>query len=598
MKRFYLRISIPAAILIILGVLLYSYSDILLWRYTLWRLGVMQPSHSVIVAENVMVPMRDGVRLAADVYRPDVPGRFPVVVTRTPYDKRNPEHKYEFVARLLASQGFACVIQDVRGKFASEGDYYPYMSEAEDGHDTFEWAGAQEWSSGSVGTYGFSYWGSTQWLPAPYQSERLKAMVPIVTGQGVYERWIYNGIFRWNDVLFWHFGNTCRTHRELDGVDIDEAVRSLPLIDADKALGVDLPAFNHWIQHPTPDMYWDQIRVDDKVDRIKAPALLIDGWYDYYLDSMLDDYNRMRFEGGSDEARSSQIIIGPWTHESVSEFDDVDFGNEADFMLQIKTLLRWYGHWLRGDDNGITSEGPIKIFVMGRNEWRTENEWPLARTRYVKYYLRSAGRANTSSGDGELSVDTPEDDPPDHFVYDPADPVPSVGGTSIYGAATPGPRDQREVERRNDVLVYSTGTLDEDVEVTGPVRLVLYAASSAKDTDFSAKLVDVYPDGKAINIQAGMVRARYRESFTEPSFLEKGVAYEFDIKVGSTSNVFKKGHRIRLEVSSSYFPEFGRNLNTGAEIGMTSEMVTADQTIYHDTGRPSHLILPIIPREE
>jgi len=267
-------------------------------------------------------------------------------------------------------------------------------------------------------------------------------------------------------------------------------------------------------------------------------------------------------------------------------------------MMQIKTMLRWYGYWLRGEDNGITHEGPIRIFVMGRNEWRTEREWPLERTGYERYYLHSSGRANSVHGDGELSMDSPGEEPPDHFVYDPANPVPSVGGTSIYGAAKAGPRDQREVEKRGDVLVYTTDTLDEDIEVTGPVRLVLYAASSAKDTDFSAKLVDVHPDGRAINIQAGMVRARFRESFTEPSFLERGVVYEFDIKVGSTSNVFKKGHRIRLEVSSSYFPEFSRNLNTGAEIGTTSEMVAADQTVYHDAERPSYLLLPIIPTED
>jgi len=275
-----------------------------------WRLGIPQPKYSVVMDENVMVPVRDGVWLASDVYRPDAPGRFPVIVTRTPYDKRNPEHKYDFAAKLFATQGFVCIIQDVRGKFDSEGSYYPYMTEAEDGHDTFEWAGAQEWSNGNVGTYGFSYWGSTQWLPAPYHSEHLKAMVPIVTGQNLYERWIYNGIFRWNDVLFWHYGTTCRTHRDLEGIDLDKAIRRLPLIEADDALGVDLPAFNHWIRHPTPGMYWDQIRVDNKVAQIRAPALIIDGWYDYYLDSALADFNRIRAGGGSEEARMSRIIVG------------------------------------------------------------------------------------------------------------------------------------------------------------------------------------------------------------------------------------------------------------------------------------------------
>jgi putative CocE/NonD family hydrolase len=391
----------------------------------------MQPGYSVVVDENVMAPMRDGVRLAADVYLPDAPGKFPVIVTRTPYDKRNPEHRYKFAGQMFASQGFVFVVQDVRGKFESEGDYYPYMTEAEDGHDTFEWAGKQEWSNGNVGTYGFSYWGSTQWLPAPYASKHLKAMVPIVTSQNLYERWIYNGMFRWNDVLFWHYGNTCRTHRELEDIDIDNAARRLPLIDVDKAMGVDLPAFNHWIQHPTPDKYWDQIRVDDKVEQIKAPALIIDGWYDYYLELALDDFNRMRTRGGSEEARMSRLIIGPWTHTAVSEFDDVDFGPEADFMLQLPELMRWYGYWLNGEDTGIINDGPIRIFVMGRNEWRTEKEWPLARARYEKYYLHSFGRANSIDGDGELTTNPPGDEPPDHFIYDPDNPVPSVGGTSV-----------------------------------------------------------------------------------------------------------------------------------------------------------------------
>jgi hypothetical protein len=399
-------------------------------------------------------------------------------------------------------------------------------------------------------------------------------------------------------VLFWHYGATCKTHRSLDGIDIDKAVRHLPLIEADDAMGIDIPAYNDWMRHPMPDAFWDQIRVDDKLDKINAPALLIDGWYDYYLEMMLDDFNRMRTDGGSDASRKSQIIIGPWTHQAHSEFDEVDFGKEADFMQQIKTLLRWYNYWLKGDDNGIADEGPIRIFVMGKNEWRTEREWPLKRARVTQYYLHSEGKANTATGDGALSLTLPGSEAPDHFTYDPANPVPSVGGTSIYGNAVPGPKDQREVEARNDVLVYSTAPLEQDTEITGSVKVILYASSSAKDTDFSAKLVDVYPDGKAIILRAGQIRARYRDSLTGPSFLEEGVAYKFEVPVGATSNVFKKGHRIRLEISSSNFPEFGRNLNTGADNGTTSEIMKANQAIYHDAEHPSHLLLPIIPGEE
>lgn len=597
MKRFRL-IVILFGVLAVLSLLTLVLFEPIKWRIVSWYLGLPRPEYSVTVENNVMIPMRDGVRLAADIYRPDDPGRFPVVVARTPYGKTNPEHKYGFAGKLFAGQGYIFVVQDVRGKFDSEGDYYPYMTEDRDGHDTFEWAGQQEWSTGSVGTYGFSYWGSTQWLPAPLGSEYLKAMIPIVTGQNLYKRWIYDGIFRYNDVLFWHYGNTCKTSRSLKGINMERAIRHLPLIDADDELGVDLPAYNHWISNPVPGRYWDQIRVDDKVDKIQAPALIIDGWYDYYLDLALSDFIRMRTAGASEEARRSQIIIGPWTHTAVSKFDDVDFGAEANFMKQVKNMTRWYDYWLKGIENGVTDEGPVRLFVMGKNEWRTEEKWPLARARYTEYYLHSGGNANSRTGDGGLDTSAPEDEPPDTFTYDPDNPVPSVGGTSIYGAAVAGPRDQREVETRPDVLVYTTPPLKEDIEATGPVSLVLYASSSAKDTDFMGKLVDVYPDGKAINIQAGMIRARFRKSLSEPSFLEEGRIYKFYITVGSTSIVFKKGHRIRLEVSSSYFPEFGRNLNTGADIGMTAHILKADQTIYHDRGRPSYLLLPIIPQEE
>jgi putative CocE/NonD family hydrolase len=564
------------------------------WRAVAWHLGIPGPEYAVIVDRGVQIPMRDGVRLTADIYRPKSSEAFPVIVTRTPYGKRNPHHKYGFAGKLFATHGYIYLVQDVRGKFGSGGDYYPYVHEAQDGHDTFEWAGRQPWSTGRVGTYGFSYWGSTQWLSAPLGSDHLKAMVPIMSAQNLYERWIYNGILRFNDILFWHYENTHRTARDLVSTDF-EKVWHLPLLEADDAMGADIPAYNDWIRHPTPDAYWDKISVEDEVQNIRAPALLIGGWYDYYLELMLDDFNRMVTSGGSESARNSQILIGPWTHESLSEFEDVDFGGQAAFLQQIGTLLRWYDHWLKGDDNGIAQDGPVRIFVMGRNQWRTEKEWPLARTRYVRFYLHSGGGANGVGGNGVLTTKPPEEQPPDQFRYDPDDPVRAVGGTSIYGAATAGPRDQREIEKRQDVLVYSTAPLEEPVEVTGPIRLTLYAASSAPDTDFSAKLVDVHPDGRAINLRSGMVRARFRDSLTKPSFLEAGQIYRFEINVGSTSNLFKKGHRIRLEVSSSYFPEFGRNLNTGAQIGMSSATAVARQTVYHEERYPSYLLLPIIP---
>lgn len=565
-----------------------------------WKLDLPQPGYGVVVDEDVRVPMDDGIFLAADVYRPDAPGEFPVVLCRTPYGKNLAAHKYDLAGKLFASQGFVFVCQDVRGKHGSQGEYYPYIYEPQDGVDTIAWVARQPWSNGKVGTYGFSYWGSTQWLSAPLNSPHLKAMVPIVTGQNLYRRWIYNGVFRINDVLVWHWQNAHRTMRSAEAVnamDWDKAIRHLPLMEADNAIGEDIPAYNDWIAHPQPSPYWERINVDNQVSQITAPALIIDGWYDYYLDWAIEDFVRMRTEGSGD-ARKSRLIIGPWTHNSRSEFDAVDFGEEAGFMKRIGDIFAWHRHWLNDEISSLNEGGPVKIFVMGINQWRTENEWPLARTRFTKYYLHSGGNAGSPDGDGRLSVALPSTGPVDRYIYDPADPTPNIGGTTIYGNQIAGPTDQRPLYDRKDVLYFSTPPMEQDLEVTGPLTLVLHAASTAKDTDFAATVVDVNPDGRAINLKTGLVRARFRESLLEPSFLERGKIYPFEVKIGNTSNVFKKGHRLRIQLASAHFPEYGRNLNTGAPIGCTAETVPAEQTIYHDQDHPSHLLVPVIPASE
>jgi len=539
--------------------------------------------------------MRDGVKLAADIYRPAAEGKYPVILTRTPYGKDNKSHKYSFAGKLFASQGYVFIVQDCRGKFDSDGDYYPYINEAADGHDTIEWAGTQPWSTGRVGMYGFSYWGSTQWLPAPMGSKYLKALVPIMTGQNLYRRWIYNGIFRINDVLIWHYENAKKQARPAEGIDWNKAVRHLPLISADDALGADIPSYNDWIQHPVPGPYWERISVEGKVPAIKTPALIIDGWYDYYLDLAVEDFNRMKNQGGSDEARQSMLLIGPWTHTSKSKFASMNFGKQASFMKQIKTILRWYDYWLKGVKNGILEEGPVSIFVMGANRWEKADTWPPSGAKLLKYYLRGGGKANGAMGDGALSTEPPENEKEDNYIYNPEDPVPSIGGTSIYGSAEAGPADQKAVESRQDVLVYTTGPLGDDLKVMGTVKCVLHVSTSARDTDFVARLCDVSPDGTSINIKDAVVRARFRDSFSGPSLLEAGKVYRIEIPIGSVCNVFKKGHRLRLQVTSSAFPEYGRNLNTGAAIGMTSKTVKAHQRVYHDREHSSYLTIPSVP---
>ena len=594
MKIFNRRnLLIICAVILVAGSAIYSSNPKL--RLTAMYFGVPQPKYGLVTDKKIMIPMRDGVRLAADVYRPEESGRYPVIVIRTPYGRANKKQFIPEIAGVFASQGFVVVSQDCRGKLDSEGEFYPYTNEAIDGHDTFEWAGKQEWSNGNVGTFGLSYWGSTQWLGSIYGSNHLKTMIPIVTSQSLYKRWMYKGIFRLNDVFVWHYQNSDRNLISGKEIDWSQYVSHLPLIEADSNMEKDLPFYNDWIQHATPDDYWEKINVENRMNDIKASALIVGGWYDYYLEHAIDDFNRMRKQSGSPEARQSRLLIGPWLHTTKSKFEDRDFGKNAGFPQQMKYFIDWYRYWLTDEEPEFDDDKPIKIFVMGKNEWRNESEWPLAQTQWTPFYLHSQGKANTRNGNGSLHLRSPLAEPNDRFDYDPLNPAPSIGGTSIYGKATPGPVDQTAVEQRTDVLVYTSDPLPKDTEVTGPIKLELFASSSAVDTDFVATLADVDSSGKSINLRTGAIRARYRNSYDQPEFLEKDKVYKFDITIGATSNLFKKGHRIRLQLTSSYFPEMGRNLNTGAPIGLTKEVITAHQTILHNSQYPSRLILPVIP---
>ncbi len=564
------------------------------WKQAASGLGLPEPRYKVAVERNLRVPMRDGVRLAADLYRPKGLPRAPAILIRTPYHKRNPIYGYEFIGGLFASQGYAVVIQDVRGKYRSQGSFYPFSREGDDGADTIRWLRRQPWCSGRIGMFGVSYNGVAEWLAAPGAGDDLAAIVPVFAAQRAYDTWLPGGVFNYNLTLTWHHENDARESRPMSVLDWSRAVWSLPLASADDRIGNPNPIYDAWIAHPEPGPFWEAMSADHQVDRIRCPALLVAGWFDPFLNAMLEDFDRMRTRGGSEAARASQIIIGPWTHTTESRFRALDFGEEARFLGQSRAIFRWYDHWLKGIDNGIDGEGPIRIFVMGRNRWRTEQEWPLARTRYTSLYLHSGGWANSANGDGSLSPGPPGAEMPDVFVYDPADPVPSRG-LPFTAVAFYQPAEQREVESRQDVLVYTTEILTEDLEATGPVSLILYASSTAPDTDFTAKLTDVYPDGSSIQLASGIVRARFRSSLSAPSLLERGKTYRYRIDLGATSNVFRRGHRIRLQVSSSDFPRHDRNLNTGERIGASAALEKARQTVFHDAERPSRLILPVIP---
>jgi putative CocE/NonD family hydrolase len=582
-------------------------------------------SQQVIVEKNVEMKTRDGVTLKADVYRPAGDGPFPVLLTRTPYNKDNMAP----IGQKGAARGFMVVTQDVRGRYSSEGEWYPFKFESQDGYETVEWAAALPHSNGKVGMFSGSYVGATQMLAAIAHPPHLGGICPIVTASNYHENWTYQGgaFEQWFNES-WTSGlvqDTIARAARANPLGVLGAepnamkgantlpLTSFPVLNIAKPVdGLAIthtyaPYFEDWLAHPTYDSYWKQWSIEENYANIQVPALTIAAWYDLFQDGSLRNYIGLRDHAGNDAARKGQhllVIVGGHSGNS-RKVGAVDFGPNAAFD-ENAAILDWYDYLFLGKQNEFANGKPVKIFVMGKNEWRYEDEWPLKRakeTRYSLFGLRSANGANGVPGDGALLepgvLTRTGGSASDSFTYDPANPVPTVGGplccdpTHLPG----GPRDQKEVEARPDVLVYSTGALNEDFEVTGPVTLDLFASSTAVDTDFTAKLVDVSPDGTAINLTEGILRASYRESTKgAPKPIVPGQIYEYKIDLWSTSNVFLKGHKIRLEVSSSNFPRFDRNLNTGKTAAESSEFVKATNTIYHDGAHPSALILPVVPQ--
>lgn len=578
----------------------------------------------VIRERNVMVPMRDGVRLATDIFRPNVPGRFPVLVTRGPYGKdsyvENPNHSIWFFPK----HGYVVVSQDCRARFESEGDYYnPVFQEAQDGYDTVEWAARQPWSNGRVGTTGQSYLGATQYALATCNPlpPHLQVMAPVSASADFHQSWVYHtgGAMEWGWMVPYaiHKGrNTLARHQRtellplMDGYVLppdnfaqplrDQWYAHLPLNDWTNRLKEAAPYFQEYIDHEADGPYWWRVNLLRHLESITVPMFHVSSWYDIFLEGALNGFQAMRERGGSDLARRSQkLLVGPWAHirpytaPTSGETGDIDFGPEARIELH-EHLLRWFDYWLKDIDTGIMNEPPVYLFVMGENRWRAEHEWPLARTHYTRYYFHSDGPANTRHGAGTLSTAPPGDEPADTYRYDPRNPVPTRGGNTLI--IPQGVADQGSVEDRPDVLVYTSMPLERDMEVTGPIKVRLFAASSCVDTDFTAKLVDVRPDGYAQNLQDGIIRARYRTSASETSFLKPGNIYEFVIDLWATSHVFHAGHRLRVEISSSNFPRFDRNPNTGAALGQDNRLEVANQTVLHSATYPSQIVLPIIPR--
>jgi putative CocE/NonD family hydrolase len=507
---------------------------------------------------------------------------------KTPRDKESLERQ-----RHSAALGYVVVVADVRGRGDSGGAFVAYRDEGRDGYDAIEWCAAQPWSSGKVGTVGGSYTGKNQWLAALEQPPHLAAMVAMVTPSDPFVEFP-TGVPIPMDVGWYHF-TSGHILQSMDAVDWNKIYRHLPLLTMDEAVGRPVPRWREMFQHAKLDDWWEPESYQNKFERVRVPILHVSGWYDDEQIGTPLNFAGMAAHGATEQVRRSQkLLMGPWPHNvsaQPTKLGDVDFGPSAKIDLQAH-IARWFDHWLKGVDTGLMSEPPVRIFVMGANRWRDEHEWPPARSRPTKYFLHSQGRANSFFGDGALATGAPSEEPRDRYTSDPERPVPFI--TDPTFSQIGGPDDYRPVERRDDVLVYSTNALAEDVEVTGPVRVHIYAASSAPDTDFMAKLIDVWPDGFAQRLCDGMVRARFRDGMDRPSPIEPGRIYAYDIDCWNTSQVFKKGHLIRLEVASSAFPKYDRNPNTGAPLGQSTELKTAEQTIYHDQEHPSYVVLPIV----
>jgi uncharacterized protein len=568
--------------------------------------AVVEPRNDIRMDNRVPVRMRDGVSLFADVYRPVDERRYPVIVSLTPYSTERFPSAYA-TGVYLARRGYVYVYPDVRGRHESEGVWEPFFDDGRDAYDTIEWAARQPWSNGKVAMQGGSYLGQNQWRAAQAAPPSLVTIFPSVASTSIYHDWItLNGGWR----LSFNFGwgpvrqesrimqNTGpHTVEGLRAIHFDELQRHLPLNTMQQLAGRNARFYDDWLANPDYNDYWTPLNVEEMFDRITIPAHTFGGWFDIFSQGTLRGYVGMSQKAGSEVARRmSHMIIGPWGHGSSQKFGDLDFGPTAHVEIN-QVEVRWYDYWLKGIPNGLDTEPPVKLFVMGRNEWVYEHEYPLARTDYRPMYFSSGGRANGDRGDGRLQWEKPTgSSSPDRFEYDPANPVPSLGGNNCCGTPTPaGPKDQRPIESRQDILLYTSEPLGEPIEVTGPVKVVLYASSDAPDTDFVAKLVDVHPDGASYNMAEGIMRARYRESLSTPVMMKAGEIYRFEIDLVGTSVEFRKGHRIRVHVTSSHFPQFDRNPNTGAAFGTSAELRVANQTIYHDAERASHILLPVIP---
>jgi putative CocE/NonD family hydrolase len=562
-------------------------------------------SPALNVAKDVAVPMRDGVVLRADVVLPNATGRFPTLVYRTPYGKQF-ALKEGSTFEKAAARGYAVVIQDVRGRYASDGDFSPYQNEGHDGYDTIEWAARQPWSDGNVGTFGLSYPGAVQWLAAVENPPHLKAMVPAMTFSTPRNFFYSGGVFdgSWLDWIWFNIAPDARRRKNLPGSqtrkeaaaswkqDHERLQNFLPLRDLPDLKQV-APFYYEWLSHPAADPWWDWAELRNKYDRVHAAVLNFSGWYDeaYGPDGATTNFNGLLAARRSEKDPRTHTMIGPWTHggQDASKSGEREFSSAAPIDYD-ELILRWMDHYLRNIDNGVDREKPVRLFVMGDNAWRDEDSWPLTRAKETSYYLNASG-ASSRTGTLYSSVIVPSARTSE-FVSDPAHPL--TDPYTEYGA-----HDYRAFAGRDNVLVFDAMALEADTEVTGPIRAEIFVSADVPDFDLWVRLLDVAPDGTAFNLMSpglDVLRASYRDASLKPELLTPGKVYLFHLDRMLTSNVFRAGHRIRVQISAAFSPHFSRNLQTGESEITASQTQLGHIRIYHDAEHSSRIVLPIIPR--